>query len=590
MKKTISIFCILLLIFSMFMGFIPKAEAAIAGRTLAEPSLPVRSEPNSKATRITSIPYNTIIDVLSTDLFQGSGCSEGWYKVRYNGNVGYSCSESISFYVSGDIATEREPVNDYEIVWKEKGFPSGYWESLTALKIGHPNYDFKAINTGIDFSEAVANEAVVGTSLIQVSDLSSSKVAWISTAGGSYNYTTKTYEVLEGSSWYAANAETVAYYMDPRNFFNESRIFMFEDLSYTGTYITETAIQKVFNSFSNLYPHAKAFLDAGVATQINPVYLASLSRQEIGKSEMLVSGGSYIYPDVNKNYPDWIGKEISGVYNFFNYGAGTDARPAYNSLVYAYYQGWTSALAAVTGGANKIGKNYISKGQNTSYFKKYNVKPGATSTTYTHQYMTNIQAPYSESSTSYNTYNSIGVLATDSVVPFVFEIPVYKNMPVKTELPTEVKFLTNYGSTVIDGLLGSTIIKNDGSYLSGFDIGMTPDNILNAIIAVSGEAKVNIYDGAGNIKTSGSLVTGDKVNITYQDESQQYQIVIYGDVSGDGQIDILDLLKVQKHIMEASVLENSYNKAADTNQDGVVNIVDLLRVQKHIVGQIKIVG
>ncbi len=588
MKKIISLLLIFGMIASMFAGIV-NVEAAVTAKVIAS-SLAFRSGPGTDYSKIASISYGKVIDVVDQTIVGINGCKTGWVKAKYENQLGYVCSGYISYYTVEAIATEREPQNDYEINWKNLGFPSSYWEGLTALKTAHPNYEFVPIDTGLDWATAVMEESSLGTSFIQVTDLESEKVAYISTMGGSYDYVNKKYIVQEGATWYAADSEVVAYYMDPRNFFNDTRIFMFENLEYTGSYITVEAINKVFASFPNLSPYAGDFLQAGIDSGINPVYLATLARQEIGSGTVAVSGGEFTYPSANKNYPDEVGKSYSGYYNFFNIGAGTDAKPVYNSLIYAKNKGWNSALAAITGGANIIGSQYIKKKQNTSYFKKFNVQPGAGYDTYAHQYMTNIQAPHSEASMTAASYDSVGLLASDSTTVFQFLIPVYKNMPEKTLLPTEVKYLQDYGNTIIDGLLANTTIKNNGMNLSGFTFGDTVEGFIAKINGISTSAVVTITDIAGDAKTTGKLVTGDRVGLTYDDESQQYTIVIYGDTSGDGDATILDLLQIQKHIMESSVLTDPYAIAADNNQDGVVNIVDLLREQRKILGEIEITG
>ena len=60
--------------------------------------------------------------------------------------------------------------------------------------------------------------------------------------------------------------------------------------------------------------------------------------------------------------------------------------------------------------------------------------------------------------------------------------------------------------------------------------------------------------------------------------------VIYGDVNGDSSIGVLDLLKVQKHILGSSMLSGAAKEAADVNKDGNITVLDLLKVQKHILG------
>ena len=65
---------------------------------------------------------------------------------------------------------------------------------------------------------------------------------------------------------------------------------MFEDLIYSGNYITIEAINKIFSGFDNLSPYAADFLQAGIDSGINPVYLATLARQEIGSGTAAISG------------------------------------------------------------------------------------------------------------------------------------------------------------------------------------------------------------------------------------------------------------------------------------------------------------
>ena len=49
----------------------------------------------------------------------------------------------------------------------------------------------------------------------------------------------------------------------------------------------------------------------------------------------------------------------------------------------------------------------------------------------THQYMTNIMAPYSEAGSTKTSYQKYGIMNK----PIVFEIPIYKGMPSSTKLP-----------------------------------------------------------------------------------------------------------------------------------------------------------
>ena len=55
--------------------------------------------------------------------------------------------------------------------------------------------------------------------------------------------------------------------------------------------------------------------------------------------------------------------------------------------------------------------------------------------------------------------------------------------------------------------------------------------------------------------------------------------------SGDGKVNALDLLQMQKSILGQKSLNGSYSQAADVSGDGKVNALDLLQVQKNILGQ-----
>ncbi len=221
----------------------------------------------------------------------------------------------------------------------------------------------------------------------------------------------------DGSNWFNADKRVVAYYMDPRNFLNEDRVYMFEDLSYQPDYQTSAVVSKVLSG-SRLPENgftAKLFVDAGSIYGISPVFLAARARQETGGGSIAISG--YRYSD-------------KVVYNPFNIGAYSSANPVMNGMNYAYNHGWTTQYKAVKGGASFMASGYINAGQNSIYFQRFNVANGATKVA-THQYMTNIQAPYGESYSTKVSYSKFGI--TNEALTFI--IPIYSEMPSSTSLP-----------------------------------------------------------------------------------------------------------------------------------------------------------
>lgn len=163
-------------------------------------------------------------------------CKQGFYLVKYT----YPKGDSYKGYVCADYIKTNIDASKYKDEFNKAGLPEIYHEKLTLLKDIHPNWKFKAYNTGLDWDKVITNESVVGMSYIQ-----SSNPLYLSLDEGSYNVSTNTYNMMEVGGWYAANKDTVAYYMDPRNFLDDKQIFMFENLGYNSTYQTLNVIESI---------------------------------------------------------------------------------------------------------------------------------------------------------------------------------------------------------------------------------------------------------------------------------------------------------------------------------------------------------
>lgn len=647
MKKCLNVF---LLVIAFFLLFSLQVDAATVKAKIGYNDVNLRSGPGTNYSRIRKLAINSSFNLVDTNKYPNEkGCSDGWYKIYYSGSdVGYVCADYVTL-ITIEEANDT-PTTECEIELANKGFPKSYWPELCLLKRKYPNWSFEADINGLDFSEAVSKEAVGKKSLIQ-----SSYQGYLSTSSDSYDYLTDKFVVKEGTNWYSASEAVVAYYMDPRNFLDERYIFMFEKLSFDQKYQTVAAVEAVLEG-RDLKPFSQTIYNAASGNNINAIYLASRIRQETGAnySSYSLAGNSVTYN----------GTTYKHVYNPYNIGANTGA---YDGLVWAvagttYQRPWTSVEAAILGGAQVIASTYISQGQDSGYFQKYNVSSYSATSTYSHQYMTNVKAAYSEASISYDSYEQMNLLASTN---FSFIIPVYSNMSDKASgLPNTGNPNNHLKSLSVNGVSvtgfahdkyeynyyvatttsqvrieasainsGATIsgvgniklvdnqtkievkvtaanksvqtyiinvIKTDGIEISVTDIvdsmgiatsdnhmllsaGYTVEIITSQVHKKAATAKVNI----GN-RTSGNLATGDTITIVNGSESLTYNAVIKGDPSGDGNINIQDLLKVQKHILGYSELKGSYFKAGDTNQDGIVDILDLLKVQKHILGYLTI--
>lgn len=96
--------------------------------------------------------------------------------------------------------------------------------------------------------------------------------------------------------------------------------------------------------------------------------------------------------------------------------------------------------------------------------------------------------------------------------------------------------------------------------------------------------KGQILNDSDLLGTGSKILVKDNGNIL-----RVYTILIYGDSNGDGKISSVDLLKIQRHILELEKLEGIYLKASNIRKTGTKpSSVDLLLIQRHILGYQKI--
>ena len=142
------------------------------------------------------------------------------------------------------------------------------------------------------------------------------------------------------------------------------------------------------------------------------------------------------------------------------------------------------------------------------------------------------------------------------------------------------------GTTVADGVSVSTSYKLGDTVITGITPGTGASSVLANISAGSGTVKVLKADGTEN---TGAVGTGNKIAVHANGTLvKQYDVVIYGDINGDGKISVVDLVMMQKQILGTSQLSGAYAAAADISRDGKVSVKDLVLLQKHIINAAQI--
>lgn len=327
---------------------------------------------------------------------------------------------------------------DFEAMLAVQNFPEDYKVRLRQIHEAHPTWQFVACHTGLDWNTVIDNESMPGQNLIS----NTRGVEWKSLDYNAYNWKTDNFIVYDGSTWVTASRDAISYYMDPRNFLDDMNIFQFELLTYEPSYQTLDGVESILNNTPmHLAPagyideagnisstsYGEIFMAAADYSGVSPFHLASRVKQEV------VTGTASMSDSVSGTVSGF-----EGLYNFYNIGAyhSTVAGGAIaNGLKYAKNGStnaslntsmlipWTDPYRSIVGGAYYIGYSYINRGQDTIYLQKFNVTP---TSTYSHQYMANVEAPYSEGRKVAAAYQEFGDL------PLVFSIPVYLNMPAET--------------------------------------------------------------------------------------------------------------------------------------------------------------
>ena len=300
-------------------------------------------------------------------------------------------------------------------------FPVSYGSGLWLLHSTHPNYVFTPYNTGLDFYTVLDYEDSGSRSLANIY----SNPSWADASSPEY----------DGGGWHAATNETVRYFLDPRNYLDQTHIFAFETLSFNPSVQSVEGVSTMISgSFmdTDSADYASMIYQAGQTAGVSPYLLSSRIIQEMG-----YNGQSALCSGTLPGY--------EGYYNFYNIGSVPDPSVENGALIngarYAMWGSnpeletiddaeaalllpWDNPQDAITGGAIWIAQSYISIDQDTLYFQKFDVISNNDGL-YNHQYAQNISMAYTEGQRYFRSYAASGMLDE----AFEFQIPVYTSIP-----------------------------------------------------------------------------------------------------------------------------------------------------------------
>ncbi|MBR2754302.1 MAG: SH3 domain-containing protein [Lachnospiraceae bacterium] len=509
--------------------------------------LNVRTGPGTWAPAVGTLSYTTITIVGEAKDAEG----DLWYKIKYAGG---------EYYVYADYVTIQSGTSD-DVVYSNSSssssfeeqlsaFPESYQKLIRDIHASYPNYIFEADYVNISYDDAVYLESIGHKKLV---NMYSDGISWRSLDSGCYNRSSGTWDTYSGD-WTDAGIDVIEYYMDPRNFLNTRNMFIFAQQTYSGAE-TRSGVETIaagsflagnYTDSTGTHSYIDTIMEAAKESNVSPYVIAATIRAEQptwGQSPLI--DGSH------------------GYYNFFNFGAsGSDV--VGNGIYFAKTQGWDTVYKSILGGAKGYYNGYLKAGQDTYFYKDYNLP----NLDFNHQYA---QSVYDQIGNAAFLRNAIG---SDYNAVLTLRIPVYTEMP-----------LVPQGYPEENGSLNKRYAQ-DGSVLprGTQTIAMVPNNTMVTTPPVN-----DVADDPKKVTEQPATPVEEPTTAPVQEEptTAPVQTATYsaGDANGDGKISAMDYVAVKNHIMGTkTITDNAKLKAADANGDGKISALDYVRIKNMILG------
>ena len=324
-------------------------------------NLSIRKSANSFSEKLLDLNKGDIVEFISS--------SDGWYKVSFNGYLGYVSSyylkdtgDLAGVSIADDIKKDDSKKEEKEEVKEKDG----------------------SLGNKIDYYD-------MGMTLDSHLDKQMSRALNTLTVGG----------------WRKVNRDELRSYMDPSIHMGSNDIMQFALLDRYSDDISPSQLNSYLSKYCKpgnvFYNQGQTFIDAAKKNNINVLYFVAHSMIETGYGTSKLARGT-VY---NGNT----------VYNFFGIGA-VDGNALASGSATAYNNGWTSVESGIDGAASWISSRYIHSNkykQNTLHSMKWN--PNFV----THQYASEVRWPCSIASimAEIATYSS-------NTGSMVYKVPKYR--------------------------------------------------------------------------------------------------------------------------------------------------------------------
>ena len=150
---------------------------------------------------------------------------------------------------------------------------------------------------------------------------------------------------------------------------------------------------------------------------------------------------------------------------------------------------------------------------------------------------------------------------------------------------SDVQQCTVVRGAAVSGSVESFLDENGETTLSLYREGET-----QAVYSTSVRGSSAQYAFAGvaagryilRVEKKGHTAREYTIEVAQTDLSQNVKICPVGDINGDGEVNMLDMISLYNHLNETEPLEGYAYACADVNADGEVGMLDMIRLYNHI--------
>ena len=577
---------------------------AETGYTTDKTGLSLRDRPStaSKDYIIATIPYGVEFYISNTDAGKGDGCSKGWYYVYYQGSYGYACSGLIGIVGKADTSYDRPWTTPKKaIIGGAKFISSGYISNgqntsyLKKFNVNISSFYAQYTHQYMANLRAPAGEANTTYNSLKENDLLENDFNFTIPVYNNLPEQTYDYNGLYKVELLTSNKKDKAFEKQIKNFPDSYKPYL--------RYIHTLHSNWTFTPLETKLDFNDAFL--------NEKYISSIEISsgycEKKPYTITESGWCIANDDATKFFLDprnFLTEKY--VFMFENLGySDIFTEDTIKSVLKDTFMSDMSILDNQTyssifieaGSVAKVSPLYLAslarqevgtKGGVTTSGKKFTYEGYTYKGIYN---FFNIGANSSETNPALaglvwanggKGVNNSSKKVTDDTENKEEENKTTEEETDEKEEKKEKKTKTELGNELISSL--ST--KKYGEYIGGYD----PGTKIKSIKKKVKKQDIVIKGNDGKLKLDGDLIgTGNTIEANYDGEVITFTYVMFGDLTGDGEINSADLLKMRQYLLGSIELDGAFLNSAYLNGDNEINSADLLRIRQHLLGTAPII-